>query len=108
MVVFDKITDKNVRTSILKKTLKPLIGNINERFGVKLQLTQQIEDNFLESANNGHGGRGLVNVVEDRLVNPLSWFLFEREHQLRGGRTINVTMQDDDIHFELQENSNHG
>jgi hypothetical protein len=30
-----------------------------------------------------HGGRGLINIIEQKLVNPMSLFLFDHLHQLK-------------------------
>ncbi len=107
IVVFDNIEDEGIRRSILKKGITPITSYLNDRFGIVPHLTPDVENSFLASSNSGHGGRGLVNVIEDRLANPLSWYLFEREHQLRRGRTIDITINGDDISFELQEGAGH-
>jgi hypothetical protein len=33
--------------------------------------------------NVSHGGRGLINIIEQKLVNPMSLYLFEHLHQLK-------------------------
>ena len=68
-----------------------------------LRLDDSVSDRILETAQAGHGGRGIGNAVEQTLINPLSRFLFEHEHQLRRGRTIAVLPSGDGVAFEIEE-----
>jgi energy-coupling factor transporter ATP-binding protein EcfA2 len=106
IVVFNKITDNSFRRSILERKLSPLKSYLKERFGVNVQLSEDTANGFLENSKIEHGGRGLLNIVERRLINPLARFLFERTHQLRRGRTISVTLKNNEVHFDLQEDTN--
>jgi ATP-dependent Clp protease ATP-binding subunit ClpA len=106
IVVFNKITDNSFRRSILERKLSPLKSYLKERFGVNVQLSEDTANGFLENSKIEHGGRGLLNIVERRLINPLARFLFERTHQLRRGRTISVTLENNEVHFDLQEDTN--
>lgn len=106
IVVFNKITDDSFRRLILERKLSPLKNYLKERFGVNLHISQDIGNYFLKSSKAEHGGRGILNVLERELINPLARFLFEHMHQLRRGRTVNVSMENNQIHFELQEDSN--
>lgn len=107
IVVFNKITDAGFRRSILERKLSPLEDYLKERFGVGVRLAQDSKDYLLRSSKAEHGGRGLLNVVERELINPLARFLFDRMHQLRRGRTIHVTLENNQVHFNLQEDTNH-
>ncbi len=107
IVVFNKITDQAFRGSILERKLSPLENYLKERFGVNVRLSEGIKARFLSGAKAEDGGRGLLNVVEHELINPMARFLFDRVHQLRRARTIAVTDEDNHVHFELQEDANH-
>lgn len=107
IVVFNKITDLGFRGSILERKLTPLKNYLKERFGVNVQLSEDVKARFLNDAKAEDGGRGLLNVVEHELINPMARFLFDRVHQLRRGRTIAVSSENDQVHFELQEDANH-
>ncbi len=107
VVVFNKITDLSFRESILTRKLRPLKSYLEERFGVQLQLSEEAQTRFLSGAKPEDGGRGLLNVVEHELINPMARFLFDRMHQLRRGRTIIVTNKNNQVQFELQEDTNH-
>ena len=37
-------------------------------------------------AGKNNGGRGLLNVMESEIINPLSEFIFERSDMMRGRR----------------------
>jgi len=107
IVVFNKITDLGFRGSILERKLSPLENYLKERFGVDVRLSDDVKARFLSGAKAEDGGRGLLNVVEHELINPMARFLFDRVHQLRRGRTIAVTNENNQVHFELQEDANH-
>ena len=47
--------------------------------------------------------RGLLNVVERPLLNPLARFLFDHMHQLRAGRRIQISLHADQVDFQLLE-----
>lgn len=105
VVVFNKITEVNFRRAILQKKLQPLHIYLQERFGIRVHLEPEILDHFIKDSKAEHGGRGVLNELERSLINPVARFLFERLHQLRRGRTLVVTLQDEHIHFTLQEDA---
>jgi hypothetical protein len=107
IVVFSKITNLGFRGSILERKLAPLKSYLNERFGVGVDLSEGVKERFLSDAKPEDGGRGLLNVVEHELINPMARFLFDRMHQLRRGRTIIVTNKNNQVQFDLQEDTNH-
>ncbi len=103
IAVFQPIASDAIRRLILSKTLTPLGAHLQERYGVTLRIAPELEERYLRGARTEHGGRGLVNVLERDLLNPLAWFLFERKHQLRHGRIIAATPAGDSVAFDLQE-----
>ncbi len=105
VVVFNRIVDDGFRRAIIAKQITPLRLHLSENLGVGLHLTESVTDGFLASARADHGGRGLGNVIERDLLNPLAWYLFEHEHQLRKGRVLNVDRDSDQLTFDLREES---
>jgi ATP-dependent Clp protease ATP-binding subunit ClpA len=103
IVVFNKITDNTFRKSILDKKLAPLHNYLKERFGVGLSISQELQEKFLNSAKTRDGGRGILNSTERLLINPLSRFTFDHLHQLRKGRTIHASFNNNSIHFEIKD-----
>ena len=106
IVCFNKITDDGFRRAIVKKKLSPLETHLRERFGVAIEVAENAHDSFVSGAKTKDGGRGLLNSMERMLINPLARFVFDHQHQLRRGRTINASMENGEIHFELKEGSN--
>jgi hypothetical protein len=53
----------------------------------------------------GHGGRGIINVIERDLINPMSLFIFENLHFIRSKPlTITATESDDGVaEFSLSD-----
>lgn len=103
IVVFDPITDEGVRRGILERKLRPLRDYLQEKWGVGLRLDPAVEQSYLSSARGEHGGRGLLNVLERDLLNPLAHFLFEHKHQLQRGRDVAVIWGTGQAEFELRE-----
>lgn len=103
IVVFEPIADQQLRQNILLRKLEPLREHLQERWGVKLDLDEQVLSRLIESARMDHGGRGLLNAVERELLNPLARFLFERHGKLRSGRCVQVCMEGKLIDFELRD-----
>ncbi|MHB9071262.1 MAG: AAA family ATPase [Sedimentisphaerales bacterium] len=105
IVVFQQITEQSFRHAILKKQMAPLHNKLKERFGVNLSISDDLNKSFLENAKVRDGGRGIGNSLEMRLINRLSRFAFNHLHQLRKGRTIHASIQNNEIHLEIQEDS---
>lgn len=103
IVVFNQITDDGVRRAILERKILPLRGYLQERFGIALRITEDLESRYLQAARSEHGGRGVVNALEHDLLNPLSRFLFDHKHQLRRGRVVRAALEGGQVHFDLEE-----
>jgi len=106
IIVFNTITDSNLRQEIIKRKLKPLIEIVRTKYGVNLLLDKEIYIYFEKRAVKTHGGRGLLNAAERDLINPLSLFLFKKKQFLEEGRSIHVKYTRDNkppIEFVLQE-----
>lgn len=103
IVVFDPIADAGARRAILDKKTAPLRSYIQDRFGVELRLSEELQRSFSDAAKIVDGGRGLGTIVEGRLLNPLTWFLFDHLHQLRRGRSITARLENGETILELQE-----
>lgn len=105
IVCFNKITDNSFRNSILKKKLAPLENHLKERFSVSIKICEKAHESFLNGSKTADGGRGLLNSLERMLINPLSRFIFDHIHQLRRGRHIYTSIENNNIHFEIREDS---
>lgn len=78
IVVFDFIRPETAK-QILNAQVEKIIANLRVEKNIKLVISQEAGDTLLEKAcgNLKNGGRGIGNVVEDALINPLSRFLFD-------------------------------
>lgn len=106
IIVFNTINDISMRQDIIKRKLKPLIEIIRSKYGVILQLDNEIYAYFEKRATKGHGGRGLLNAAERDLINPLSLFLFQKKQFLEEGRSIHIKYSQEKkppIEFILRE-----
>lgn len=96
IIVFDFIDDPRIRSSIMESKLKGVREHLAERFRLELNIDEAYVQHLVSQGKVGHGGRGLINVLEREIVNPMSLELFQRLHQI-GERnlTLQVTMGPD-------------
>ena len=90
IVAFNFIDDPDVFTKIAKLKFKTIENFVEERYGAKIDFED--EDKIFASigkkAGKQNGGRGLLNVMETVIINPLSEFIFERSDMLRSRKII--------------------
>lgn len=93
VVPFNFIQNDQVLIAIGKSKFKPIRDFIKERYKADIRFDDE-DGAFAElgrSVNKANGGRGMLNAMEQKLINPLSDFVFEKmESLMRGGRTIKV------------------
>lgn len=84
IVAFNFIDDPEVFTKIARSKFKSIEEFVKERY--KAEIVFQNEDQtfmaIARKAGRQNGGRGLLNVMESEIVNPLSEFIFERSEML--------------------------
>ncbi len=78
IVVFDFIRE-NVAKSILESQVKRIVDNLYTEKNISVSINQKAMQVLLDHvfANLNNGGRGIGNIVESLLVNPLSRYLFD-------------------------------
>lgn len=80
IIVFDYIRP-DVAKLILKSQVNKIIKNLSAEKHITLTISEEamttLTDNALDNLQNG--GRGIGNVVENLLINPLSRYLFDNE-----------------------------
>lgn len=107
IVPFNFIQNDQVLVAIGKSKFKPIREFIKERY--KSDIRFENEDEAFaalgRNVNKANGGRGMLNAMEQKLINPLSDFVFEKMDTLmRGGRTIRVgidPLPNGDIEFDF-------
>jgi len=95
IVVFNYIT-KDVAAEIVKSRLKSMHSSILDEIGVNIDFSQ-IENQLLDLAveNLDNGGRGINNVIEKSLINPLGRHIFD--DNVAKGEHLVVTRICDDL-----------
>ena len=95
IVPFNFIQNDDVLVAIGKSKFKPIRDFIKERYKAEIRFDDE-EEAFAalgSGANKENGGRGMLNAMEQKLINPLSDFVFEKmENLMRGGRIIKVSI----------------
>ena len=89
IVVFDYIRPE-VAARILKSQVDKIIRNLQSEKRITVSLSdaayQTLEEKAL--ANLSNGGRGIGNIVENFLINPLARYLFD--HEIFGDATLKI------------------
>ena len=89
IVVFDYIRPE-VAVRILKSQVDKIIRNLQSEKRIAVSLSdaayQTLEEKAL--ANLSNGGRGIGNIVENFLINPLARYLFD--HEIFGDATLKI------------------
>ena len=83
IVVFDFIHDPGVRLAIMDSKLAGVRESLAEKFDLTLTIDDEYTRSLVTKGNIGHGGRGLINVIERELINPMSLFIFDNLHFIR-------------------------
>ena len=80
IVVFDYIRPE-VAKLILKSQVNKIISNLSSEKNIEITISEGAYATLTDSALNNlsNGGRGIGNVVENLLINPLSRYLFDNE-----------------------------
>ena len=80
IIVFDFIRPE-VAEEILFSQVEKIARNLQTEKNIKLEFSDKAKDILLEKAlsNLENGGRGIGNIVESLLINPLSRYLFDNE-----------------------------
>lgn len=91
VVAFNFINDPTVFSQIAKTKTAPLVNMMKEKYKatLKFQNEDEIFAIIAEKSDKRNGGRGVLNVIETEITNPLSDFVFENMDDLKG-RTIVV------------------
>ncbi len=101
---FNFLTDETVLLKILEAKIKPLRSKLSERWGIELEFEDQ--GAALKAVMSGfsveNGGRGVANLLNERIIEPLSRELFKQdEEDLRGARVVVKVSDDGKFHFRV-------
>lgn len=91
IVPFNFISDPDVLSQIAQSKVRPLVNFMKERYQATLMFeNNDVFDVIVKNSDTRNGGRGLLNVIESKIVNPLADFVFENMEDLQG-RTIVIS-----------------
>ena len=105
IIVFDFINDPKIRSAIMSGKLSGIREHLLDQFNLELILDDSHVQRLVGEGKVSHGGRGLINIIEQKLVNPMSLYLFDRLHQLKSRRLKLVVTGDSNGEsvFNLEE-----
>ena len=94
IVAFNFIDDPEVFTKIAKLKFKTIENFVEERYGAKIVFENEDEifASIGKKAGKQNGGRGLLNVMETVIINPLSEFIFESSDWLHNRQIVIKSM----------------
>ena len=80
IVVFDFIRE-DVAEQILNAQVEKIVFNLSSEKRINLTIDQEAREQLLKAAlsNLSNGGRGIGNIVESMLINPLSRYMFDNK-----------------------------
>lgn len=80
IVVFDFIREESAR-AIMESQLDKIAGNLLSDNGVSLTISDEAKESIFERicTNLENGGRGVGNIIEELVVNPLSSFMLDND-----------------------------
>ena len=95
IVVFDFIKEEAAR-EILETRLRKILETLNVEKGIRVDI-EAIKEPLLELVlkNLENGGRGINNIVEQALVNPLARHIFDDKVQRGDSKTILRLIEED-------------
>ena len=102
IVIFDFIRPQ-VAELILNSQIKKIISRVSEEKKIRIEISDKAREHLLEAAkgNLENGGRGIGNVVESHLINPLSRALFDLNVAENGTLKV-VDIRDNGSIYELE------
>ncbi|WNY22953.1 hypothetical protein MmiHf6_02470 [Methanimicrococcus hongohii] len=107
IVPFNFIDDPEFTMNIARSKMEPIREGILEKYKIKLEIENEIKffDYILKGADTSKGGRDILNALNDRLLSPLSKFLFMNYDDLRSfkGATLLISVESDKLRFDFDE-----
>ena len=104
IVVFNYIQDEEIMKKIIKSKLKPIFDVIKEKYKVSIEFEDE-EKALKAIANNSNkelGGRGILNTLEEKMIDPLSETIFDYEEELGVGKKIIISQFKDKARFSFE------
>lgn len=107
IVPFNFIQDREFQYKICKSKVKPIIRGIEEKYKLELEFEKEMEaiDYILKGVDSSKGGRDILNAINDRLLDPLSMYLFVNKEDLRAmrGSKVVAKVSKEGFNFEFSD-----
>ncbi len=93
IVPFNFIDNREIFKKIAKSKFEPIRRFVKERYKVDLVFENEdlAFDAISTSSKKENGGRGLINIIESRIVDQLSNYIFENDDSIYPGCKIIIT-----------------
>ncbi len=103
IVAFNFIKDTAVLTQIARLKFKTISDFVKERYHADLVFENEEHafNAIAEKAGIANGGRGLLNVMESVIINPLSEFIFKKSEMLYNRRILISQMSEKAALFDF-------
>ncbi len=90
--------------NIAKAKLKPIFEAIKEKYrcNVKFENEEKALETIVAKVNKEYGGRGILNKLEELIIDGLSDFIFENREDLGVGITILITQMGNKAFFDFE------
>ena len=104
IVVFNYIQDETTMIKIAQAKLNPIFEAIKEKYrsDVKFKDEDKALRAIIKTVNKEFGGRGILNKIEERIIDGLSDCIFENKEDLGVGRTIVINQIKDKAIFDFE------
>lgn len=104
IVVFNHIEDEDFMVAIVKSKLEALVDFINEKYrmGIEFEDEEKALRAIVGSVDKTYGGRGILNIIEPRIIDPLSEFIFNSSDYFYPGRVIKIVQAGDLPYFAFR------
>ena len=91
IVAFNFIEDLDVFAQIAKLKLQGVAKFVKERYKADLEFEDEKTalTAIAKASDKKNGGRGMLNIIETKIINPLSEFVFINSNRVKG-RKIKV------------------
>ena len=104
IVAFNFISTPDVFVNIAKSKFRSVEMFVQERYKAKLVFEDEQSAFRAIAAKSGiqNGGRGMLNVMESAIIDPLSEYIFDRADMLEGRSIIIKLANDDRLEYEFE------
>ena len=100
ILVFNYIREDSLRP-IIKKQTDNIARNLWADKHINLVISPEAEDDLysraLEELPKGQGGRGIGNMIEEMLINPLARYMFDNRVTRDSSITVEHLYKEDDV-----------